>query len=376
MKELRLSKFEKKITHQNELRLPHKGMLELTRRCNVKCVHCYLGDARWLGDLDELTTIEMKKIIDSLVDLGVLWLFITGGEPLLRKDFCEVWSYAHSKGLLLTLFTNGTLIDEKMGNFLAQYPPLKIEISIYGATQMTYEKVTLVKGSFQRFKRGVEIILNMGFNWNLKTTLLKENIHEVQQMKSLATQWGIPFYFDSAIQASMGEGVTSGKTPCVSRAELNQIVEFELEKEKDRESYIKNFYKNRSSDDQDFLFDCDAGKNTFYISSRGFLQMCSATPHRGIDLKLGGFLRDALLNGLKEFEEIRKTKKDPHSSCYNCDISFLCSSCPAYNFFETGNERERVKWLCELTHLKAKKLNIPHQCLHNQKSLGSSGKLD
>ena len=125
-------------------RIPLTGSIELTHRCNLRCVHCYCnlpaGERKAMSR--ELTTEEVLDIYDQIAEAGCLWLLITGGEPLLRKDFREALAGAKQRGFILTLFTNGTLITPETADFLTEWRPYSIEITLYGATRETYEKIT------------------------------------------------------------------------------------------------------------------------------------------------------------------------------------------------------------------------------------------
>ena len=107
-------------------RIPLSGSLELTFRCNLRCVHCYLdGQHTPSPEQHELTTSEITDIIDQIVAEGCLWLLLTGGEPLVRPDWKEIYLYAKRKGLIITLFTNGTLLTPEDADFLAEWRPLR-----------------------------------------------------------------------------------------------------------------------------------------------------------------------------------------------------------------------------------------------------------
>jgi MoaA/NifB/PqqE/SkfB family radical SAM enzyme len=112
------------------------GTIEITPRCNLKCVHCYVAHCNWPHDI--LTFDEICKIIDDLVKQGCLWISFTGGEPLLRPDFIDIYTYAKKKGLFVVLLTNGTLITPEIADYLSIYTPRFVEISLYGATKRVY----------------------------------------------------------------------------------------------------------------------------------------------------------------------------------------------------------------------------------------------
>ncbi len=125
-------------------RVPMQVSIEVTRRCPLECQHCYnnlpMGDQE--ARRREMTTEEHFRMLDELVDMGCFWLLYTGGEIFARKDFIEIYTYAKQKGFLITLFTNGTLITEKIADYLLEWPPFAIEITLYGRTRETYEALT------------------------------------------------------------------------------------------------------------------------------------------------------------------------------------------------------------------------------------------
>jgi len=130
--------------------------LEITPRCNNNCRHCYINlpadDKN--AESKEISFKDIKKIADQAVGLGALWCLITGGEPLLRKDLFDIYLYLKKRGLLVSVFTNATLITKVHADFFKRYPPRDIEITVYGVTKDTYEKVTRRHGSFDEFIRG------------------------------------------------------------------------------------------------------------------------------------------------------------------------------------------------------------------------------
>jgi MoaA/NifB/PqqE/SkfB family radical SAM enzyme len=137
-------------------RVPVCGSLEITQRCNLKCTHCYSSLA--LGDKEarssELTYDEHCRILDEITAAGCLWLLFTGGEIFARKDFLDIYTYAKQKGLIISLFTNGTLITPRVADYLVQWRPFAIEITLYGRTRETYERVTGISGSYGKMYAG------------------------------------------------------------------------------------------------------------------------------------------------------------------------------------------------------------------------------
>lgn len=359
------------LANNEQQRIPSDAMLELTRLCSIKCTHCYIGDARWVKNPNELSLAEIKELLDVLHEKGTLWLCLTGGEATAHKHFKEIWLYAKQKGFILTLFTNATLLTDELTAFLAEYPPFKIEVSIYGGSREIYEKVSQVKGSFARFIRGIQNLAKYNFNWDLKTVLIEENAKELGLMKSIADDYGVPFKFDSNINPSIGKEDTGGKAPCSSRVDNEKIAEAETANERVQESY-QNLakYTNHNYTRGDHLYSCGAGKNSVYIDSEGTVQMCVLTPHEGQNIRpqRDNPLRDTMSKSFDwawdSFGELRKIKLSTDSPCYQCDIATLCSNCPGFAHLENGDKHSAVEWLCRNTHERAKRMGIKHNCNH------------
>ena len=343
-------------------RVPVDSMIELTRLCSIKCTHCYIGDARWKKDPNEMTTEQTKELLDVLAEKGTLWVCFTGGEAMIRKDFRELWLYAKEKGFILTLFTNATLINESMADFLEENPPFNLEVSIYGATEETYEKVSQVKGSYKRFMRGIENIRKREFHWILKTVVIKENSHELEQMRGLAQEWGVQFKYDANINPSIGEGKTGGKAPCATRVEIADVAELDM-KDGERREEIETLVNNSSSSDRgEYLYSCSAGLDSTYIKSDGTLQMCILTGHRGHNLQNGKSILQEFEKGWDSFGEVRKIRLKEDSPCHSCDLALICENCPGFAQLENGDENSAVEFLCRSTHLKAIGLGMKHKC--------------
>jgi len=139
-------------------RAPMDVSIEVTRRCPLDCQHCYnnlpMGDQ--VARSQEMTFAEHVQLLDDLVAAGTFWILYSGGEIFARKDFLDIYTEAKKRGFLITLFTNGILINERVANYLAEYRPFSIEITLYGATKETYEELTQVPGSYDRCMRAIQ----------------------------------------------------------------------------------------------------------------------------------------------------------------------------------------------------------------------------
>src|SRR4030095_7360725 len=177
------------------------GVLESRSRCNLRCVHCYLGpqEEQQKKRAAEMSTAEVEALIDQMVEAGTLYLTITGGDPMMRPDFPAIYRHAKQAGLLVTVFFDGVLVTERIIELFRDLPPSLVEVSIYGATAETYERVTRVPGSYEKFRAGLDRLRAAGLRLGLKSVLMTLNQHEMVAMETMAEEWGGRFRYDSAI---------------------------------------------------------------------------------------------------------------------------------------------------------------------------------
>jgi len=343
-----LKKVEAKMASQ---RIPFSGSLEVTFRCNLRCVHCYVGDFRsGVQSKAELSTAEMRKILDQIADAGCLDLLLTGGEPLMRPDFLDIYTYAKQKGLMLTLFTNGSLLTPKIVDYLGNWPPQSVEITLYGYSQQTYERVTGISGSHARCMRGIELLLHQGIPLKLKTMLLTLNQHELDDMKHFSESLGVKFRYDPLINA----GFDGGKDQLNFRLSPKELVETDLRDDARVVDLIDlaRRYEGYVPDTR-YLYSCGAGLNSFHIDPFGRMSVCMLARARSYDLRNGNFLE-----GWEHFFPLeRKLPASSDSRCAGCSLRATCPQCPGWAQVESGDAEQAVDFLCQITHLRQDALN-------------------
>ena len=160
--------------------------IELTERCNNACMHCYINlpadDEQ--AARRELTTEQWKDVLKQAAELGVLSVRLTGGEPLLRPDFAELYLYTRCLGLKVMLFTNARLITPELADLFARVPLLKkIEISVYGMHAESYDAVACRPGAYTEFCRGVELLMERQIPFVVKSALLPPNRAEMDEFE-------------------------------------------------------------------------------------------------------------------------------------------------------------------------------------------------
>jgi radical SAM protein with 4Fe4S-binding SPASM domain len=336
--------------HFANQRVPLEVSLEVTRRCPLDCQHCYNNLA--MGDLaarnQELSKEAYFAILTELAEMGVVWILFTGGEIFARKDFLEIYEFANKKGFLITLFTNGILINEKIADYLREYPPFEIEITLYGRTPETYEKLTQLPGSFDRCMRGIRLLLDRGLPLKLKTVATSVNRHEISGMKAFAEQeLGVEFKFDGMINPR----IDCSAAPLVVRLSPEEVVALEMQWPKVAEEQRKSLATEIASPvvSRDTVYSCGGGVTAFALDPTGKMSICVLSHQDTYDIR-GGSIRE----GWEQFLlRVRQRKLRQISKCVNCQIRSVCGMCPANGELENGDPESPVDFLCEVAHLRA-----------------------
>jgi radical SAM protein with 4Fe4S-binding SPASM domain len=336
-------------------RVPVEVSIEVTHRCPLECQHCYnnlpMSDAT--ARKQELTFEEHVRLLDQLMDAGCLWLLYTGGEIFARKDFLDVYTEAKKRGFIITLFTNGTMINPRIADHLAQYPPLNIEITLYGATRETYEALTQIPGSFDRCMRGISLLLERGLPLKLKTVPTSVNAHEVYEMKRFAEQdLGVEFKFDPLVNPR----TDCSQSPLAVRLTPEQAVALEFRDPVRRTEYRRLAESEQASPlpSSANLYTCGGGQNGCAVDPNGKMTICVLSHRDGYDLRSGSF-EEGWNGRLKEIRNIKNTRK---TICTNCRITTLCSMCAANGELESGDAETPVDFLCQVAHLRAYALGV------------------
>jgi MoaA/NifB/PqqE/SkfB family radical SAM enzyme len=335
-----LRSFNKLVDAQ---RIPLQGSFALTRRCNLRCEHCYTrDDCNDVAGQGELTTLESVRLLDECADAGCLFLLLTGGEPLIRPDFGSIYRHAKMKGMFVTVFTNGTLLTPEHVSLFVDLPPHGVEITLYGATETTYERVTGIRGSFQRCMTGIRMLADAGVELRIKTMLLTTNKHELGAMEKMALDFGDKFRFDACIFPRLN----GDKYPLTLRVPPEEAASVELadhEKAKDWREFFDRMVEFSESDD---MYWCGAGTTAFHLDSDGQLQPCVMVRNVRYDLKQSNFSE----RWREMISCMMKKKVDRDYLCRACDKKSLCGYCPGFFELESGSESVPSEYLCKLGH--------------------------
>lgn len=338
--------------------------LEITARCNNNCRHCYINLPS--GDKNarekELSFDEIKGIADQALELGALWCLITGGEPLLREDFPDIYLYLKKKGLLVSVFTNAALISEKHIKLFKEYPPRDIEITVYGVTKETYEKVTRVPGSFNAFLRGLDSLLENGIRVRFKAMAIRSNVREIGAIAKFCRERTKDYFrFDPFLHLRFDGNRARNDEIRSERLSAEEIVDVERADterfaalEKGCDKLINPQFEHISCD---HLFHCGAGNGSFTVSYDGIFRLCSSLWHETCvyDLKKGT-LAKAWRDFIPRVRDMRSKRESFLKKCRTCPIINLCIWCPAHAHLETGEMDLPIDYFCEVAHARARTL--------------------
>jgi radical SAM protein with 4Fe4S-binding SPASM domain len=338
-------------------RAPLQVSIEVTRRCPLECQHCYNNLP--MGDQDarsrELTTEEHFRVLDELVEMGCFWLLYTGGEIFARKDFLEIYTYAKKKGFLITLFTNGTLITEKIADYLVEWPPFSIEITLYGRTKETYEALTQIPGSYERCLRGIKLLRQRGLPLKLKTVATTINKHEILAMRQFAEEeLGVEFKMDGQINPR----IDCSQSPLAVRLTPEEVVALDMSAPKAANEYRKlakrDLENPPSLAQSETVYSCGGGMNSFAVNAYGEVGICVISQQETFSIREAGVQRvweESLLR-------LRSRKRTRVTKCIQCRIQSLCGMCPANGELENGDRESPVSFLCNVAHLRAAAIGI------------------
>ncbi|MGA9189825.1 MAG: radical SAM protein [Methanosarcina sp.] len=338
--------------------------LELTARCNNNCGHCYINlpASDKVAQEKELSFEEIMDIADQAVQLGALWCTITGGEPLLREDFKDIYLGLKRKGLIVSVFTNATLIKEEHIQLFKKYPPSDIEVTVYGVTRETYEAVTHRPGSYQAFVQGLNLLLQNGLKVRLKAMALRSNFKELPQIAQFCRERTKDYFrFDPLLHLRLDLDPARNEEIKSERLTPQEIVAIEMADSERFTSLEKSCDKlinpELSHITSDRLFHCGTGSGSFVIGFDGNLRLCMSLQHPDCIYELReGSLADAWQNFVPKIRDMRSENEEFLDTCRTCPIINLCLWCPAHAYLETGEMDSWVEYFCLVAHERAKAL--------------------
>lgn len=350
---------------KNKKRLLESIIIELTERCNNNCIHCYINKPEDdpVSLKRELSSSEIFHILNEAASLGCMNVRFTGGEPLLRSDFEQIYLHARKLGMLVEIFTNATPLTPQLVELFARIPPRrKIVVSVYGISKNVYEKVTRVSGSHEAAFRGLNQLLKKNIPTIINTPILSQNKHEMEVMESwVSTHLKSNHPSTSVMFLSMHARRDKVKSDLIKmnrippQEGLNILI-------KNKEEYIRGaqqFFSRNSWESNSNLFTCGAGIGGGCVDAYGILQMCTMLRHpkTGYNLKQGS-LKDAINKFFPSIREMQASGRQYLSRCANCFLKNYCDNCPAQSWSAHGTLNGIDEYFCEIAHTEARFLGL------------------
>lgn len=319
-------------------RRPISATMEIIGQCNFRCQHCYISEVERQS---QLSFDQAKKYVDFLSENGGMYLTITGGDPLLHPNFEEIYAYAYRKGLVITLLTNGSLLSERIADFLSTYPPRRIEITLYGFSEETYRTVTKTN-AFSKVLHGVDLLISRKLRVILKNFVMVNNFDDFSQIANYAQEKEIPLKFDYMILAPL-------QSPAMKYQITREQIDC-LEKKRDAVSTSKldldqewgDFLKEQTDG---LLFKCSAGKCTCWLKSDNTLRMCNFLDAISFDMNQYSYA-----DAWKQIIQYGSLEESKSSPCHKCEYRSACNICPAKNLTIKGDMfcNDIEPYYCEL----------------------------
>jgi len=338
-----------KQVYRQKTRTLHSLSIELTRRCNFDCVHCFCAIPKKSSkQKDELNLDQWDDILDQSEEEGVLNLTFTGGEPLLYPDFRKLWITAKKKGFLVNLFSNGSLIDEELADFFAEWTPAQVSITLYGSTEETYRKVTRRRGMFDRVIRSLDLLAERKILLEVKGVFNRLNVHEFLKVREIGLKYCKLFRWDTQL---VGGYPGCRNHPQSLRISPEEDVELG-KKDPDRKHSLKMLFENWTPIPpvMNSPFRCNVGHGGAHIDAYGNLHPCLLLESLKYDLKESN-LKEGWHKAIPEMIKNLSWKPGP---CQTCDVANICGQCVGFALLEGCSPTGPVPYKCRLASTRIK----------------------
>ena len=313
-----------------DLRFPLHALWEVTQRCHLRCRHCYLAGEH---EPEELGTSEGRDLLEQMARLGVMFLVITGGEPLLREDLFDLIDEALRLGFAWKLLTTGTLLDENRARRLAERDPMNVDISLHGLEE-THDALSRVPGSFRAAARAMRMLVGLGVRVRAKMNLTPRGIEDLPAFRELCADMGVTLSIAAAMLPTFdGERVDGSLR--VSDGELADYYA-----SCDRAEAVR-FGEHRPFEEDELL--CNAGRSAFAVSPRGDVRACLSLR------RVFGNVRERPLRDIWRSEAMAAASRlvaGERVACRACRDARFCYYCPGSAEAECGRALDRSPSAC------------------------------
>jgi radical SAM protein with 4Fe4S-binding SPASM domain len=338
----------------SKTRSPVSATFELTYGCNLRCVHCYNPTHRALPH--ELSTEEIRSILDQVADLGVMTLTFTGGELFVRPDVFDIFRHAKGLGFVLQLMSNATRITPAVAASLQELGFDEILLSIYGATKAVYERVTHVPGSYEPFIRGLDSLAALSLSVVVRMPVMSDNVEEVRQARMLIQGYGFKFQYCSSIDPRSDGDLSPLQHRLSPEAKVR--LDDTMMGPMTANAEDKDRTQETCGATEDFI-SCRCGRSSFAITPYGEMNLCVAFPMPKYDLRKG-----TVKDGWEVLKQtVDRAQPNANDECPTCDVRSRCRQGRADAWLETGDMSVCLPHFKELAVLEQRLADCLHESL-------------
>lgn len=337
------------FAHASQHLAPINGSIELLPLCNMKCDMCYVrmetAEVRKMGGLRSAD--EWISVAKEMKDAGVLFLLLTGGEPFLYPEFRQLYLALQKMGFVLTINTNGTLITEDLAAFLGEHKPRRVNVTLYGTNEETYQHLCHYPNGFQKTIHGIRLLQEHQIDVKLSSSLAKNNVNDIAQIFSIGNEWGIPVRIDTYMMPAQRE--RSLPYPLQSRVTPEKAAEIRVQSLKEEmgdirfKKYLTDTLSKICEDipaSHDRKMSCFAGKCSFTINWQGKLRPCVVLTEPSPSVFEFGF------SNAWKYMVTETSKIQLHAKCSTCKLRPLCRTCAACALLEGGSYDALPEYMC------------------------------
>lgn len=340
-------------------KIPLNGTLELSPICNMNCKMCYIHKS--VKEVKEhprpmMRLNEWISLAEEMKRQGTLYLLLTGGEPLLWPDFWTLYEKLHQMGFLISINTNGSLIDDTVIQRLSKMPPNRVNITLYGASEETYYNLCGVHGVYEQVVNAILKLKKTGILVRINGSFTPDNAKDIDDIFDFAEKYEIEFrpttYMFPPIRREIDRiGVNKRFTPEEAAYYQLKINRRCLKNEKIYHHLLEEILKGQTVpiglqeeciDQADGKLRCRAGKAAFWVTWDAYISLCGMMAEYKVDYRKTSF-SDAWKMINKMSEEITLS-----GICEKCDNIRLCHACAAMAIAETGDVMKVPQYLCEM----------------------------
>ena len=332
--------------------VPINAILELTPLCNMKCDMCFvrlsLAEMKQKGRLRGAE--EWIGLGKEMKDAGTLFVLFTGGEPLLHPEFKKIYLAFKQMGMILTINTNGTMIDEQWADFFADYPPRRINLTLYGKDRHTYQNLCHYPEGFSKALRAIQLLQDRNVDIKVNGSITPENVEDIDELFYIVDQLDTVWKFDTYMYPASREQENSFNEKTRLTPEEAALARVKLmEKSQGREkfsAFAQHFLRQGKDETGEYAVGkvkCRAGRSSFMINWQGMMRPCvmlSAPEESVFDI---GFMT-AWKRIIEKFGKVRLSAK-----CSTCTMRKVCQTCAACAVLETGNFEGVPEYMCRYT---------------------------